>query len=153
MIRAAQREWLRVRAGGEWRFSNLAIALKELHRGSCRPLPCGAANGYVSVSAEGRYFTCHRTIDDPNFGLGDLTGGLDQAARQRFLLARHVDRQEPCRSCWARYLCGGGCHAEVLAAGRTSCDYVRGWLDYCLALYDRVLAEGPDLLGSPGDLA
>jgi uncharacterized protein len=153
MVRAARHEWQRVHAGGPWRFGNLAIALKELHRGSCRPLPCGAANGYVSVSAEGRYFACHRTIDDPRFSLGDLAGGPDQDDRRRFLHARHADRQEPCRSCWARYLCGGGCHAEVLAAGRTGCDYVRGWLDHCLALYDVVLAERPDLLGPPEDLA
>jgi uncharacterized protein len=37
MVRAADREWQRVRAGGAWRFSNLAIALGEMHRGACRP--------------------------------------------------------------------------------------------------------------------
>jgi uncharacterized protein len=146
MIRAAEAEWDRVRRGGAWRFSNLAITLKELHRGSCRPLPCGAANGYVSLGADGGYFTCHRAIDDPRYRLGSLADGLDREARDRFLKARHVDRQEPCRSCWARYLCGGGCHVEVLAEGRTGCDYVLGWLDYCLGLYDKVLTERPDLL-------
>jgi uncharacterized protein len=109
-------------------------------------LPCGAAAGYVSLGADGGYFTCHRAVDDPRYRIGDLAGGLDQAARARFLDTRHVDRQEPCRSCWARYLCGGGCHVEVLAAGRTGCDFIRGWLDYCLALYDCVLMERPDLL-------
>jgi uncharacterized protein len=145
MVRAGEAEWGRVRGGGAWRFSNLAIALKELHRGSCRPLPCGAANGYVSLSARGEYFTCHRAVDDARYRLGSLTEGLDSGARGRFLLARHVERQEPCRSCWARYLCGGGCHVEVIAAGRTGCDYIRGWLDYCLGLYDELLYERPDL--------
>jgi uncharacterized protein len=145
MIRTAEVEWDRVRHGSEWRFSNLAIALKELHRGSSRPLPCGAANGYVSLGAGGGYFTCHRTVDDPRHQLGNLAAGLDREARTRFLEARHVDCQEPCRSCWARYLCGGGCHVEVLAEGRTGCDYIRGWLDYCLGLYDKVLTERPDL--------
>jgi uncharacterized protein len=146
MVRAAEAEWDRVRNGGAWRFSNLAIALKELHQGSSRPLPCGAANGYVSLGADGGYFTCHRTVDDPRYRLGNLADGLDGLARGRFLKARHVDRQEPCRSCWARYLCGGGCHVEVLAEGRTGCDYILGWLDYCLGLYDKVLTERPDLL-------
>ncbi len=145
MVRAAEAEWDRVRHGDSWRFSNLAIALKELHRGSSRPLPCGAANGYVSLGAGGGYFTCHRTVDDPRHQLGNLDTGLDREARRRFLQARHVDCQEPCRSCWARYLCGGGCHVEVLAEGRTGCDYIRGWLDYCLGLYDKVLTERPDL--------
>jgi uncharacterized protein len=145
MIRAAEAEWEWVLAGGAFRFSNLAVALKEIHRGSCRPLPCGAAANYVSVNAEGNYFSCHRTIDDPHFALGTLATGLDATARERFLQSRLVDTQEPCRSCWARYLCGGGCHAEVIKSGRDSCDYIRGWLEYCLSYYDRLLSIRPDL--------
>ncbi len=147
MIRAAEQEWARMRDGGSFRFSNLAIAMKQLHAGSAKPLPCGSAANYVSVSAQGGYFTCHRTIDDPRFSLGSTEEGLSKARREDFLEARHVDRQEPCRTCWARYLCGGGCHAEVLSAGRSGCDYIRGWLEYCLKFYDRVLRERPDLLG------
>ena len=146
MIRAADHEWQRVQAGATFRFSNLAIAVKQLHQGSAKPLPCGSAANYVSVSAQGGYFTCHRTIDDPRFSLGDTTLGLSVKQREKFLSSRHVDRQEPCRSCWARYLCGGGCHAEVLSAGRSGCDYIRGWLEYCLRFYQRVLRERPDLL-------
>lgn len=147
MVRAAEHEWRRVRAGGGFRFSNLATALKQLHAGSAKPLPCGSAANYVSVSAQGEYFTCHRTIDDGRFSLGTASTGLSQARRESFLSARHVDRQEPCRTCWARYLCGGGCHAEVISAGRSGCDYIRGWLEYCLQLYDQVLRERPELLG------
>ncbi|HJX84756.1 MAG TPA: SPASM domain-containing protein, partial [Candidatus Angelobacter sp.] len=145
MIRAAEAERQHLIRGGELRFSNLAIALKQLHAGFCKPLPCGSAASYVSVSARGEYFTCHRTIDNPNFALGSTTEGLSTAHREDFLRARHVDLQQPCRSCWARYLCGGGCHAEVLSAGRSGCDYIRGWLEYCLRFYDRALVEFPSL--------
>jgi uncharacterized protein len=147
MIRAAEHEWQRVRAGAGFRFSNLAIAMKQLHAGSAKPLPCGSAANYVSVSSRGEYFTCHRTIDDARFSLGTTEEGLSGARRESFLHARHVDRQEPCRTCWARYLCGGGCHAEVLSVGRSGCDYIRGWLEYCLRFYDKLLRERPDLLG------
>jgi len=147
MIRAAEHEWQRVQQRAGLRFSNLAIALKQLHAGSAKPLPCGSAANYVSVSAQGGYFTCHRTIDDDQFSLGTTGTGLSQARRESFLGARHVDRQEPCRTCWARYLCGGGCHAEVVRSGRSGCDYIRGWLEYCLQFYDRVLREEPGLLG------
>jgi hypothetical protein len=60
---------------------------------------------------------------------------LDAGARGivvPMVTTRIVDRQEPCRACWARYLCGGGCHAEVAEVGRAGCDYIRGWLDYSL---------------------
>jgi uncharacterized protein len=100
----------------------------------------------VSLDVDGEYFTCHRTINDQRFSLGTVTSGPSHAMRAKFLVARHVDQQEPCRSCWARYLCGGGCHAEVAARGRTGCDYIRGWLEYCLQGYNRALTESPDLI-------
>jgi uncharacterized protein len=147
MKRAADDEIARVRvSGAPLRFGNLGVALKEIHRGACRPLPCGAGHGYVSLSADGRYYTCHRTVGDERFSVGDAASGPDLAARQRFLRAAAVDRQESCRTCWARYLCGGGCHAEVAAAGRAGCEYVRGWLDHCLRTYDMVAREMPHLL-------
>lgn len=146
MIRAADLEVERVcthRGKLPIRFSNLGIALKEIHRGASRTLPCGAGASYVSVSAEGRYFTCHRTIDDPRFQLGSATEGPLDEARARFVESRHVDHQEPCRSCWARYLCGGGCHAEVMTVGREGCDYIRGWLEHCLRTYNQFSCEYP----------
>jgi uncharacterized protein len=78
--------------------------------------------------------------------MGSLDQGLDGAARSSFLTKANVDGQEPCNSCWARYLCGGGCHAEVAAAGRSGCDFIRGWLDYCLTAYRQVADRHPSLL-------
>lgn len=131
-------------AGGRSRFSNFETALLEIHRGSHRPYPCGAAAGYASVGAEGDLYACHRAIGDPRFAIGSIDRGPDQAARERFLAERHVLRQAPCRDCWARFLCGGGCHQEVLARGRVGCDYVRGWLDFCLAAYAELSVRIPD---------
>jgi uncharacterized protein len=146
MIRASEAELKKLPQHGNLRFSNLAVALKQLHAGYCKPLPCGSAASYVSVSARGEYFTCHRTIDDARYLLGNTELGLGSGPREDFLRGRHVDRQEPCHSCWARYLCGGGCHAEVLSSGRSGCDYIRGWLEYCLRVYDRVQRDFPSLL-------
>ncbi len=147
LIAAARAEISRLRAhgpSGGWRFGNLGQAMAEIHRGTCRPLPCGAAYGYVSVDVDGRYATCHRTVGDARFALGEL-GALSGEARATFLQTRLVDTQEPCRSCWARYLCGGGCHAEVTEAGRAGCDMIRGWLDFCLAYYPVLKTEFPAL--------
>jgi len=43
--------------------------------------------------------------------------------------------QIDCRICWARYLCSGGCHQEAESRTAESCDFVRGWLEFCLAAY------------------
>jgi uncharacterized protein len=147
MQAAALADWRRANeTGGRLRFSNFSTALRQLYRGACNALPCGAAASYVSLSADGRYYTCHRTIGDSKFDLGDLDTGPSRELRTLFAASRAVDRQEPCRSCWARYLCGGGCHAEVMRIGREGCDAIRGWLEFCISLYPEVLAERPDLL-------
>jgi uncharacterized protein len=145
MKRAADRDWSRVRRDGQFRFSNFAVALKQLHRGAVQALPCRAGASYVSVSAEGDYFTCHRTVGNSSFFLGSAATGPLAEGRRDFVMARQVDSQEPCRWCWARYLCGGGCHAEVAEAGRSQCDYIRGWLEFCISRYPQVLSERPDL--------
>ena len=125
-------------------FANLATVLGELHRGKPRSHGCGAARDYVAVDADGDYSACHRFVKDPLGAMGDLDSGPDAQARKAFLEARTVERQTPCQSCWARRLCGGGCHQEVLHAGRPACDFVRGWLDFGLRAYGRLMTARPD---------
>ncbi|WP_156077231.1 radical SAM/SPASM domain-containing protein [Saccharothrix sp. NRRL B-16314] len=134
----------RVLAGRRYPFTNLATALREIHRGTHRPYPCGAGAGYLGVSADGDLAACHRFVGDEDGAMGDLAGGVDDVKRARWLTDRHVHRQEPCNGCWARYLCGGGCHHEVINRGRPACEYIRGWLHHCLTVYSRVLAARPD---------
>ena len=134
LIAASRRELDRLRRGLPIRLTNLAIALKQLHRGAASPYPCGAGGGYFSVSAAGRWYACHRAIGEEEYALGSNTG-LDAARRRRFVLSHHVHAQPECRSCWARYLCSGGCHQEASARSAASCDFIRGWLSFCLAAY------------------
>ena len=79
--------------------------------------------------------------------MGSLDTGVDADLRATWLRDRHVHRQEPCRSCWARYLCGGGCHHEVVHRGRPACDYIRGWLEYCIGAYARLTRAGVTFAG------
>lgn len=125
----------RIIAGQRYPFANMLSAMQEIHRGTHRPYPCGAGAGYFGVSADGGLFACHRFVDDPAGAMGHVETGVDRGVQRRWLAERAVDRQEPCRSCWARYLCGGGCHHEVIYRGRPACDLIRGWLHYCLQAY------------------
>ena len=130
-------------------FGNFATALHELHRGSHRPYPCGAGAAYLSVNADGALYACHRLIDDARFAMGDVRSGSDVARRAAHLAERHVHAQEPCRSCWARYLCGGGCYHEVDRRGRPACDYIRAWLTFCIASYAEISAQAPGYFTAP----
>jgi uncharacterized protein len=131
----------RVQAGQRYPFANVVNALKEIAKGTHRPYPCGAGAGYLGVSAEGELAACHRFVGDDDGAVGSLAAGIDRRRRAEWLHARHVHRQEPCRNCWARYLCGGGCHHEVIRRGRPACDYIRGWLHYCLEACLRLSAR------------
>ena len=130
--------------GKRYPFSNMSITLREIHRGTHRPYPCGAGAGYLGVSASGELAACHRFVEDDKGYFGNLEEGISYEKQRSWLTERHVHHQEPCNTCWARYLCGGGCHHEVIHRGRPACDYIRGWLHYTLQAYIRILHKRPD---------
>jgi uncharacterized protein len=137
--------------GRRYPFLNMTNALHELHRGTHRPYPCGAGAGYLGVSAEGDLAACHRFVGDAEGAMGNLESGIDRQRQGRWLASRHVHFQQPCNQCWARYLCGGGCHHEVLARGRPACDFIRGWLHYTLQAYARLSHLAPDWFQGTGE--
>jgi len=136
-------------AGRRYPFGNFETAMHQIHRGSHRPYPCGAGAGYLSAGADGDLFACHRLADDPDFAMGSVQAGPDNEARAAHLARSHVARTAPCRSCWARYLCGGGCYHEVSRRGRPGCDYIRGWLEFCLRAYVELSVANPDYFSFP----
>lgn len=130
----AQSEAERARRGRSIRLTNLLVALDQLRRGAASPYPCGAGGGYFSVAADGRSYACHRGVGNTDFQLGD-EAALDAERRLAFLERGHVHAQEACRSCFARYLCSGGCHHEASARSDSSCGFIRGWLELCLQTF------------------
>lgn len=124
--------------GKRYPFLNMINALKEIAKGTHRPYPCGAGAGYMGVSADGELAACHRFVNEPAGRMGDVFNGIDPQMQNKWLAERHVHRQSPCSECWSRYLCGGGCHHEVIEKGRTACDYIRGWLHFTLQSYERI---------------
>src|SRR6202035_4741656 len=62
-------------AGQSYPFFNMQSAMRELHRGTHRPYPCGAGAGYFGVSATGGLFACHRFVEDPAGAMGNVRDG------------------------------------------------------------------------------
>lgn len=125
-------------------LKNVLSGLQRIHKYQREMYPCGAGGGYMGVSAEGELYACHRFVNDEAGHMGNLESGVDPAKQGAWLKDRHLEAQgSACTTCWARYMCSGSCHHEVIKRGRPACDYIRGWLDYCLGLYVDLAESDP----------
>lgn len=127
-------------------LSNVIKTLRGIHVYRREQYPCGAGGGYMGVAADGDLYACHRFVNDDEGLMGDVFNGVDADRQADWLARRHLQKQSPCGTCWARYLCAGSCHYEVIKRGRPACDYIRGWLAYCLGLYTDLAQTQPDAL-------
>ncbi|MFZ5437080.1 MAG: thioether cross-link-forming SCIFF peptide maturase [Bacillota bacterium] len=87
----------------------------DLERGPCRwraLTGCGAASEYLAVTPAGELYPCHQFVGLEAFRLGDVWRGVSSSLVETFRRATALDKPA-CAACWARYLCGGGCHAQA----------------------------------------
>jgi len=113
---------------------------------------CAAAVNLLSVSKEGMVYPCPGSVGMENYALGDVRQGID-AGKMALLRERlaDVDNIAACRSCWARYLCVGGCIAESAAINgspwqpdRHSCDLNRHIAELSIWIYAELLRQRPE---------
>jgi uncharacterized protein len=116
------------------------VILASLATGEKRYAGCGIGRGMRAVSVDGGIFPCHRFVGLADTCMGDLDSykaeGLNDYHRAV------VDHLPECRSCWARYFCGGGCfyvnrshtgemdHPDPLFCREVRTvleDYIAGW--------------------------
>lgn len=147
-------EW--AKDGRIFPFSNIRTVVEQIASGDPRPVPCGAGTKLVAADNKGDLYACHRLVGQEQFKMGSLEKGLDGKRRFEILQDMHPRDREPCQDCWARYMCGGGCHhiawlhSDKQAAPWTIsngfCDFLRGWYRLGLFTYARLLDEAPDAL-------
>ena len=136
---------------------------------------CGAGYEYLAVTPNGDIYPCHQLVGQEEFRMGAigrpwresedegpnidgalqadvLSTGADLVRRnniaREFYFSR-VPNKPKCMNCWARYLCGGGCHAGSLGATGTAlepvpltCSIMKLRLEFALYIqYLKVLQE------------
>lgn len=88
----------------------------DLAQGPCLPkrlAGCGAGYQYLAVTPAGDLYPCHQLVHEPEFYLGGVHQGILFPQRQEEFRRVNVLAQAPCRECWARFYCGGGCRANA----------------------------------------
>lgn len=145
------------KSGRRFGFANLTELLKQVHEGRPSGHPCGAGISLFSVDAEGTIFPCHRFPGHAEYALGTVEGGLDREKQSQWLSQVHVHNRSACRSCWARYICSGGCYylsaieyGDVSETFTPICDHLRAWYQMGLAAYAELAESCPELLDTLG---
>ena len=87
----------------------------DLNQGPCivkRVSGCGAGTEYIAISPEGDIYPCHQFVGNKDFLLGTLDDEYNNRLYDFFNQA-NVTRKPACITCWAKYYCSGGCHANA----------------------------------------
>jgi uncharacterized protein len=110
----------REREGSGFNFFHFDLSLDH---GPCLPKRlkgCGAGFEYVAITPEGDIYPCHQFVGRPAYLLGNVlkNDDLDLAKMAHFQNA-HIYGKSVCAGCWARFYCGGGCHANAESFNNT----------------------------------
>lgn len=88
----------------------------DLDHGPCvykRLSGCGAGKDYVAVTPEGDIYPCHQFVGNEAFKMGDVNQGIINGEIKKTFDAGNLLGKEDCKTCWVKYFCGGGCHANA----------------------------------------
>lgn len=122
--------------GKRLRMGGLAYLLNPRIAGYCGPMQ----GQTMVVNHRGQLTACSEVVDDgfegwSTFYLGNITAKNELHVRQdtfEYLKQRRVTTMEPCRQCFARYLCRGGCAhkawvetGNVFSQNSDNCQFVR----------------------------
>ncbi len=136
------------REGRKFEFFHFNV---DLNQGPCvvkRVSGCGAGTEYVAVSPEGDIYPCHQFVGNPDFKLGNLND--EQFINQRYdeFNKAHIYNKEKCRSCWAKFYCSGGCHAnayhmnhDIMEPYRLGCELEKKRIE-CAVAIKAILSDG-----------
>lgn len=134
-------------------FSNIINLIKLLHEGEVKPLPCGAGLKLMGASPDGKLYLCHRFTGNKDFQIGSISEGFDDRRRREILESAFIGSKPDCMSCWARYLCGGGCHylshlhhGNIKDPHGLTCKFLRRWFEIGVRVYSHIAQKNPDFL-------
>lgn len=109
-----------------WQLADLALEypdsftffhfLVDWEQGPCgakRASGCGAGAEYVAIAPDGGIFPCHQFVGQERWQMGDVRTGMTDVRLRDEFIAANMENKPQCRQCWARYYCGGGCHANA----------------------------------------
>ncbi len=108
--------------GSEVTFFHFLLDWEQGPCGAKRAAGCGAGMEYLAVAPDGTLFPCHQFVGEPQWALGSVQAGVQKTSLQQLFVGTTIADKADCRECWARYYCGGGCHANAWWANGDLCE-------------------------------
>jgi uncharacterized protein len=142
----------KILAGKPCAFHVLRQSLKNIFEGQQKYYHCGAGRHFKTVASNGDIYSCQRLTGYKKYRIGSVFTGIDEGSVKEFL-PKLVIKKETCRSCWARFFCGGGCTSEQILTKsndahplRWSCELFKHNLKWNIWLFDEIQNADPELL-------
>lgn len=103
------------RQQGDW--YNFFHFMLDLSHGPClskRLTGCGAGVEYLAISPSGDIYPCHQFVGKKDYIIGNLFNGIQNNNVRKLFAKNTVLIKNQCKSCPAKYFCGGGCASNAL---------------------------------------
>ncbi|WP_297134015.1 thioether cross-link-forming SCIFF peptide maturase [Terrisporobacter sp.] len=102
--------------GEDFTFFHFVV---DLNQGPCvikRITGCGAGNEYLAVTPNGDIYPCHQFVGNDDFKLANILDEEVVIPKEISNMFRdaHVYSKEDCKTCWNKFYCSGGCHANAI---------------------------------------
>jgi uncharacterized protein len=119
--------------------NGIAGFLQTLISRKKRYFGCGVGKGMAGISVSGDIFPCHRFVGQEDAKMGHIDSDHPEGLNEYH---RAVVLNLPgCRSCWARYFCGGGCFyhnkahtGDMHRPGSSFCEEMKATVEIAISI-------------------
>jgi len=149
-----------IRNGRPFSFFHFRHVLDQACRATRNLTQCGAGTGYLAVSSDGELYPCHRFVGKDEYLMGSVFDGIKRRDVQLLFNSAHVNNKKTCLRCWARYICGGGCHAyaiefngDIMKPYSVECELMKYRIELGAYMYTEIADKCKEFLRQFGEEA
>jgi len=131
-------------------LTNFDMFLKRLHLKKKFVYKCEVGRTGIAVTPSGEIFPCYKFANTEGFKMADVFNGGFHLTNQHQFLTNHVDARPDCNTCWARYLCGGGCAylgyldgGDITKKNKFECRFILHMIKRAMQIYVTVNQKEP----------
>ncbi len=138
--------------GGRHLVDNFVTPMRKIAKQTPRLRGCNMGIDYLTIAADGSLYPCHKLVGHKDHRIGDVRTSME-TAKYRGLWEKSVMKREPCKACWARFLCGGCCISDnfhetgnFMAPVAENCELTKHLIGLSLWLFEELEEKDPVIL-------